>query len=467
MATTITCDVLGQGKYPGAHFDIETSKTISPDEQELPMTRDRRYYIIALALSICVLLETLSLTYLQQSGSTFYYSSSILYLLSGLAVCILPLVPVSKISFLKTPARINKSIPYLLGAFILFLIGHHIVRLTTEYSNMPIDARIADMLPCLQVACRRFLHGEVVYGPAPEIYPGSIIPYLPAMWIPFIPASILGFDFRWVTVAMQLFCVGLAMMPVLNRNRSIPLLPAIIGAAALFLLFNYFLYKRTDYWTMTEEGVVAGFYLLLSLALLRRNYWLIGLAIMCCTLSRYSLILWIPVYFGFVFLTRPRSDFWKLFLSYTGGMLAVFVIPFFIRDPLYFIHIPRGYIGLTDRFWHSYGVEEHLLYNVGLFKFFSFGQVHNMLILEVITSFLAPLILILSALWLKKRFELNDRYFAYASFKISMVFFYAFIQMPYLYVFVPLTLMSFAVLFDYLAGQGGESSAPGATAPVV
>lgn len=406
---------------------------------------------MALALSTCVMLETLSFTYIQNYGGTYYFSSSILYLLCGIGVCILPFIPTGDVNLFVTNKAVYKAVPYLFAVFILFLVGYHIYHLVPAYSTMPIHPKIADMLPCLQVACHRFLHGEKIYAPIPEMYPGCIMPYLPAMWVPFLPASALSFDFRWTTLSMQLLGISCAMIPLWGK-KSIPIIPAIIAAGGLFLVSNYFLNDHNDYWTMTEEGVVAGFYLLLGFALLRQNYWAIGLAITGCTLSRYSLVMWIPVYFIFVFVAHSNRDFLKLLLSYSLSMLGLFILPFFIRDPLYFINIPQGYIGLTDRFWNMYGVADHRLHNVGLFKFFNLEQMHSMFLLGIITSFLAPVILIACVKWLAKGKKLNEKYLGYASFKVSLIFFFSFIQMPYLYIFVPVTLLSYVVLFDYLAG---------------
>ncbi|MCW3125327.1 MAG: hypothetical protein JWO03_985 [Bacteroidetes bacterium] len=278
------------------------------------------------------------------------------------------------------------------------------------------------------------------------------MPYLPMMWLPFLPAAIFDFDFRWITVFFQLLSVAVIMTPLVKIRKSILLIPAILAGAGLFLFLNYFLYKRYDYWGMTEEGVVVCFYLLLGFALLRKNYWLIGLAITVCTLSRYSLVMWLPVYFIFVMVIRPRQDFWKLLVSSGASMLALFIIPFFIRDPLYFIHIPDSYMKLKKHFWDVCGVADHQFYNVGLFKFFSFEQVHTMFVLELLTSFLAPVILILTVKWLAKKTEVNEQYLGFASLKISLIFFFAFIQIPYVYVFVPITLLSYVLLFDYVAG---------------
>ena len=409
---------------------------------------DRRFYVLAVVLALCVLLETLSLTYIQQSGDTFYYSSSIMYFISGLGICLLPLIPIAPNGkTIKGIASVSGYMPIIFGLFFLFILGYHIGKLMPMYAKFPIDKQWADMFPTIQVGCQRFLTGKVVYAPTPEIWVGSIFPYFPMMWIPFLPAQFYSFDYRWTTVALQFIGIAIIFLPVLKRQKGIPILPSFIIGTALFFLVNFFLMQNISYWVMTEEGVVACFYLLLSVALLRKNYVLIGLAMTTCTLSRYGLLFWIPVYFGYVLLTQSRSSFWKLFWSYGISMTVLFIIPFFMWNPAYFLNIPTTYTNNMDRFWISNDIDAHKYYNVGFFKFFTHAVAHTMTIWAVASSFTAPLLLLIFV----KKLGIKSKYIAYASLKLSLIFFYGFISIPYQYVFVPATLMSYVILFDYLA----------------
>ncbi|MCW3125328.1 MAG: hypothetical protein JWO03_986 [Bacteroidetes bacterium] len=91
------------------------------------MITDKRHHITAMALAICVLVETLSMTYMQQKGGVFYYSSSILYFISGLAVCILPFIHLGKEFLFSSPMRmVDKVIPFLVAGFILFIVALHV-----------------------------------------------------------------------------------------------------------------------------------------------------------------------------------------------------------------------------------------------------------------------------------------------------------------------------------------------------
>lgn len=409
-----------------------------------------RFPLLSVLLATSVFFETLSYTYMQQYGRTYYYSSSIIYFLSGLAICLLPL--------LKSKSENNlpfssKYVPHLFFLLFVGLLVYHITMLSPLFERVTIDAKWADMIPSIIIACKRFLSGQVVYAPAPEIRDGAIIPYLPTMWIPFLPSIIFGFDVRWTTVAMLFICLFIVLVPLLKSGKKISILPSLITCIALFLLLNYFLQIFDLFWSMSQEGVVAGFYMLLAMALLHKNYVLIGIALTGCMLSRYSLLFWIPLYFGFVFLTEHKNNFWKLFIAFSVSMLLLFVLPFFIHDPAYFFHIPSTYAGAISGFWKNLQVEEGLFYNVGFYKFFTFEQIPLMFKLEIATSFIVPLVFLLALYFHGKKNSINSRYIAFGSLKITLLFFYGFVQAPFVYLFIVPTIISYVLMFDFLTRE--------------
>jgi hypothetical protein len=399
-------------------------------------------------------METISVTYMQQEGATYYYSSSILYVLVGLLIGILPLIPITQLELTGgIELKLSRSLPSILGLFFLGFAGYHIAPLADMYHSISLEKHKADMLPTIHVACQRFLSGEQVYAPMPEIWPGAIMPYLPAMWLPFVPAVLFHFDMRWVTFSLQFVALFIVLLPVFNRQKKLPVVASLIAGLGLFFILNYLLTHETTYWSLSEEGVVVFFYLLLGCALLRNNYWLTGLAITGCMLSRYSFLFWVPIYGAYVFFTASKTDFFKLLIASGVSMALLFIFPFFIQDPVYFIHIPETYAHSVPTFWGVLRVSEGLYHSVGLYKFFTFEQTHLMFILQLITSFLVPLLYVGIVLWLKRRYAINERYIALGSLKVSLVFFYSLLQAPFYYLFIPPTLLSYVILFYYLTDQ--------------
>jgi hypothetical protein len=319
------------------------------------------------------------------------------------------------------------------------------------------------MIPNIQVACHRFLTGQLVYSQVPEIKtnPNYIVPYLPVMWMSYLPSEIFHFDPRWCSLAVAFIPLFVIVTPLFKQNSSVNFLVLILVCGSLFLYFNYFLMKYVGFWAMTEEAITAGFYMLLGFSLLRRKYIATGILITCALLTRSVLIFWIPAYFAFIFFTRPRGDFMKLFLSFTISLLALFVLPFFIRDPNYFFNLPGDYIGEFNEFWQRLGLDDKRFLNIGLFKFFSNAQINLMIQLQIITGFLAPAIfLFIIGCVQKAKPEFNNRYVAFASLKLSLVFVYNFLGCPYIYVFFPAGLISYVLLFDFLGYEQPVRSEP-------
>ncbi len=412
-----------------------------------------KYWFVAVALSLSVFCESMTYTYVQQQGAVFYYSSSLVYFIAGILVCILPLINSVNADGISGSSRLQKFLPALFYLLLGGLLVYHVIFLSSLYKRWAIDAQLADMIPVIQLACKRLLHGLPVYAPMDEIKPGEWNAYLPMMWAPFLPAELFGFDPRWVTLAALFLALAITATPLLKAQKKIPLIPLCIAAVSLFLLLNYFLMKYPGFWAMTQEGVVAGFYMLLAFGLLRQNPYIIGLGMACCLLSRYTLLFWIPVYLGYLFFTAERSFFIKLFLTFSGLMLALFVIPYFIWAPAYFISLPAHQAGGFAWFWESYHIPARQYHNVGLFKFFAIEQVSTMTWWEVIGGFSAPLLFIaLTHRWLKNN-TTALRFIGFGSLKISLIFFYNFIPTPYMYLFFPVTLLSYPVLFDFLAAN--------------
>jgi hypothetical protein len=414
-----------------------------------------KFFLFSALLAFSVFFESLAFTYMQQQGRMFYYSNSIIYLFTGLAISILPLFFIQKATASTGTVRgFSRYLPYLAFLFFIFLLAYHISILSPLYKNWTIDIQNADMIPCIQLACRRFLHGQTVYGLVSEIYPyesGATLIYLPMVWMPFLPSVIFGFDPRWTTLSAVFIGLFVSLTPLLKRRVQIPFIPLVLACVSLFLLLNYFLMKEIGFWAMTQEGVVAGLYMLLGFALLRRNYFFIGIMITMCLLSRYVLVLWIPPYLFYVFMSEPRKLFWQLFFSLGFSLLALFILPFFMLDPFYFFGIPVKQSNILHGFWDITHIQEKKYYTVGFYKFFTIDQIWLMTTLEIISSFAVPAIFLAGVFWLKRKYSINERYIAYGSLKICLIFFYGFLAAPYVYVIFPGAIISYVVLFDFLS----------------
>lgn len=88
--------------------------------------------------------------------------------------------------------------------------------------------------------------------------------YLPAMWIPFVPAILFDFDLRWITYGMLL----ISILVMLLSHRTF------LGTLMTFILiglwFDYVLNVRNETLVLAEEGVVYAYYIGLVISLYKK-----------------------------------------------------------------------------------------------------------------------------------------------------------------------------------------------------
>ncbi len=216
---------------------------------------------------------------------------SILYLIAGLGFifAILKLPPARLPRFNEWKRETSLKLP--IFVFMLFLAF-----ITSRYwlDLIPLDPDFADMLPVVKVMNERFLHGQwkQVYDPIPEIWNGTRPIYLPAMWLPYLFAVALRVDIRWVTIVLVVasFSVILIMTRI-KKNKYFG-----YGLIAITALLFWWIFARNEVHsliTMSEEGVVIFYFVLLCLSIISGNAFLMGMAASLCLLSRYSMIGWL------------------------------------------------------------------------------------------------------------------------------------------------------------------------------
>lgn len=353
---------------------------------------------------------------------------SVLHLLAGLVfvstVILLPTARFPQLRDVKNEFR--QKIPV---GVIMILLAY----LTASYwlDMIPIDPDFADMLPIMKVMNERFLHGEWkhVYDPIPEIWNGTRPIYLPAMWIPYAPAVALRLDMRWVTVISLLLSFTIVFMFIRLKNNTFYGIGQFVIAAILF----WWLFSRNDIHgliSMSEEGVVTIYFVLLCVAIISGNAWFMGITASLCLLSRYSMIGWLlpcVIYFA------ARKDIRRLLIFSVTGLVFIFLfflIPFGWSTFQQMIALPANYVGFAKTIWLN--SPEVFWLNPGLAKFFGPHRVEILHETLIVASFGIPVLFMIFCLLQKKRKFENINL---ACFKLSLIVFYQFIDVPYGYLF--------------------------------
>jgi len=333
---------------------------------------------------------------------------------------------------------------------ILLLLMVVLAYITARYwlDLIPIDPDFADMLPVIKVMNERFLQGQwrQVYEPIPQIWHGTQPIYLPAMWMPYAGALFLGVDMRWVTVgAILLSFTGILGLVRLVKNSYFGWLQLALAA----LLF-WWIFARNEVHnlvSMSEEGVIIFYFVLLTVAIISRNIYFMAVATSLCILSRYSMIGWVIPCLIFLYLAK---EYRRLIIFMVTGIfffLFFFYIPFGFKTLEEMFALPGNYVAFANFVWKT--TPEVFWLNLGMAKFF--GPHHTALLHHtlLILSFLIPLLFMCFCL-LQKKWKLHN--VNLACFKLSILVFYQFIDVPYGYLFYTASFVSMVVASALLKG---------------
>lgn len=392
-------------------------------------------------------LESLFVTYFLKAPS-FDPLISVIYFLSGIAIAVM---------FLYFPSpgpgifrkRLFPGTVIYFKALLMFVFGFLIYHYSKELmTDNPIDYRTADMLPLIKTMNQRFLsgHWKQVYDKVPEIWNGSSPVYLPAMWLPYSPATGLGIDLRWTT-ALCLFLAFAIPVFLLSFRDAFSFLILAISAMLLWWLLSED--ESHGFISMSEEGVVVLFYVILVIALISENIYLIAPAACLCLFSRYALIGWIPAFFIFLLLSKKKRSAFVFSAISLFFLFFMFIIPFGWPAFLRLVQLPGYYIDFSQRVWRD--SPQVFTDSIGLAKFFMPGKIHLLHILLVGSSFILPASFMMVCNYYKERKKLSN--ISLATLKISLVIFYNLIDVPYLYLFYTSSLVSLTAIVFLLNGD--------------
>lgn len=400
---------------------------------------------------ILVAFETACGTYFRKNNLELREFTSLAFTISGLLIAFFPLF---RYPHKHTRVLRKENIPIqqiFIAVFFIGLVLYMVPHVYWIFEFIKIDYRNADMIPQIIVSCKRWLSGNPVYEPIPEIWNGMLPTYLPLMWLPYAPLQLMNADVRWTGVFFYL--CGIALMFWMLSRESKVNWPQLL---VILLLFGNMAFMQTDYnrifFAWSPEGPVVAYYLLLGFALTKKNPWLTGIAITCCLLSRYALFFWIPSYLLFSFFTLNR----KRTLIAAGCLFAltaiIFILPYFLKNPVYFLTLPEKYSGIVESFW--YDSQPEISKSLGLAKYFSIDQFQFLHNLQLGLAVIIPVLFYLLVYRFKNSASVNLNFAGLCGLKLSLTFFYNFLEAPYFYYLymVPI-LFSYPILLYFLNPQ--------------
>lgn len=341
------------------------------------------------------------------------------------------------------------TIPYTYSIGLLtVLLGigmyYNYTELSILFDKAPIKASQSDIVPSLQYYVQRLLAGEKVYAAMPfEGY--EVLPtYFPMMWLPYILPEWTGNDYRWLPIGVVYITYFLLILSSLKSKESIPYL--IIKALALPVVISLFVKYDYTVFAFAVELLPISYYILLIIGLYKKNPIVIGLALGFCTMGRYAYSLWIiPLIFilwhakGFKFLL-------KVALAGLAVLLSVYIIPFLIPDPEILTNGFKYYSDTVTGQWYPQGWQQkgdvpyHLQRGLSFSYYFYElvdGDIEHRLSIAKITQLILSLITSIGMifLYIKLKAKISWNVFLMISLFGYLAIFYAFIYVPFSYLF--------------------------------
>ena len=351
------------------------------------------------------------------------------------------------------PARKNilSCVMVLAAVTILVCMG---IQFNSFFATHPLDHNYSDIIPCIQIACRRLLNGEFPYKVITEYGYPQQPNYFPMHWMPFSIAEMLKIDPRWITYgAWSIVATWLCF-----RSTKIPskvirtITPLLVIASFYFLTEN-----NVALFEMTVEVLIAAYYMFLVISLNVRSGILQGIAISFCLLSRFSLVLWLPLYCFILFVTSNGKQLYTAVATSIVMVLVLYVIPFLSKDwGIFFRGFQYYDAGTLGEWTHldNKGMPIHLFRGTGFAYYFYthfpnldiMGRIKLLQKAQLSISLLTTVIL--GAWFWLKRDTISTRVFLMASFKVYLAVFMFLIQVPYEYLMLVGNFVSIAIFCE-------------------
>jgi len=240
-------------------------------------------------------------------------------------------------------------------------------------------------------------------------------------------------------------------------NSNINFLNKVIFCIAPWLILLFYMEGAGIMYAHTVESLIAGYYLLFGLSLFSSSIFNKSITTVLCLLSRYSLVLWLPV-LALQIAFKGRKKIITFSSMVLAGILCFYVLPFMTVDPSIFMKGYEYHSIAAYKIWAQNGTEvpKVLVKGLGLAGYFfeflegnsdvkltAFRQIHIWSLL--VFTFISGLIF-----WVYKERIRNKNLFLLGTFKIYLTIFYGLIQIPFAYLFLTPIMISLLCCFKVM-----------------
>lgn len=416
-------------------------------------------YTYTVTLIALIVLENLFLFYFYGHNITNQTVNAFGFFFSSLLIGI-----VLFLKFYKTKAEqtaIVLTVPVkkkiLLLLFYTALITFLNVLTIQIIKTYPIDFNYSDIIPSIELMAKSFLAHKDPYGYETYSQLGYHNPsgYLTAHWWPYCIAEYFSFDYR--TMSFIIWCLG-AILLLIRSMKLKDIRLQIVIPFLLVLSYSLMAKQQGDIIGETVEIIIAGYYMLLIAGINQKNAIVTGIFVSLCLLSRYVIVLWLPLCALVMLTSGHKKELRKIVLVTLVLVIVLYVIPFMSHDWKNFYVAHKEHETAIAEWKHgdAQGRPIHLYRGVGFaYLFYEHYSDTNATLTyghQLITNILYIMLILFLTLsgiwfWFNKN-KIHYKIFLLVSLKIYLTILYSFIHTPYLYIIVTGNFVSIAIFAE-------------------
>jgi hypothetical protein len=361
-------------------------------------------------------------------------------------------------------SKVGKGINVFTGVLMVAGMVGFAIRYSAYFPSLPIDFHQSDVIPLIQVACRRFLSGKFAYDVVTEFGWDENLTYMPLQWMPFCIAELMKIDYRWIAFAV--WCIAALVLWWRSLKLSDNRMKVLI---AVLLLLSHYALQLGDIGMAgyTVELLIAGYYMMFAASLNSNRFLVQAITISLCLLSRFSIVLWLPLYAFTLFVSGARKQLFMVIGGVGVLVLLIYVLPFMTHDPTIFYRGYKYYDKSALHEWTYLNYEQipGTLFSGTGFAYYIYSRFahldieHRIKLMQRIHLVCSLGITVLMGLWYWfNRNKIDRRIFLSASFKIYLAVFLFLIQVPYVYLMCVGNFVSVAMFCEqarYRVGKRG------------
>jgi len=348
------------------------------------------------------------------------------------------------------PVSLIHLLPVILVLFILAIRAQYM------FGSNPIDATKSDIIPLIRdIYVNRFFNGDNVYAPYSGFNYGTFTPnYMPLHWLPFVIANLFGFDYRWV--GLGFFLIPLFVLQYHIYRSETSLLHFYCKSALYPLILTLILFKQTKEILFTVEILISAYYIFLGISLFSNKIFARPIGVILTLLSRYSALFWMPLLAAESWVQDKKKFFYQVLILLVG-LVFLYFMPFVLQTPAMLTSGANLWIDAAlnewdGQHWQNPGdLPFQLFQGNGFASWFylwwpgslpqKIVSLKNVMIGLTFTSMLVLLV------WQLKH-KAYSPLFLLLSLKVVLSVFYAFVIVPYEYLFwVPIFLTPLCFIF--------------------